>query len=237
MKKQFLHVVTKAFSLALFLLLLQACKSSKQTDEKAIKSWYTEKLSRENCTLVLVDFLTGFDPGVKTIDTLTLYHNVTAYAKIGQIFKLPTVVLGDEGGFRGSFYTAVRTYAPDAAYIERETPSAWRVKTFQDFLSKTSRKKVILGGISLDNCTLQTSIDLLAHGYQVYVCVDVSPSENDLVERAAMMRLQQAGAVMVTWGSIAGEIMGDWRSPEGAAIGQLYQEHSVYGGVLQPIKR
>lgn len=219
------------------IMLLQACVNANKQEAKPANNWYTEKLSRDNCTLVLVDFLTGFDPGVKTIDTLSFYHNVHAFAKIGQIFKLPTIVLGDEGGFRGNFYTAVRKYAPNATYLERQTPSAWRVEAFRDFLSKTGRKKVVLGGISLDNCTLQTSIDLLQNGYQVYVCVDVSPAESELVEQAAMMRLQQAGAVLVTWGSIAGEIMGDWRSPEGQAVGQLYQDHSVYGGPLKPVQR
>ncbi|NBW36771.1 MAG: isochorismatase family protein [Cytophagia bacterium] len=229
--------LTSSLVITLSILLFSACTTSKTNDTHQTPTWHTEKLSRENCTWVLVDFLTGFDPGVKTIDTLTFYHNVTAYAKIGEIFKLPTIVLGDEGDFRGVFYSSVRKHAPNATYIKRETPSAWRVDAFQEFLAKTGRKKVVLGGISLDNCTLQTSIDLLNNGYQVYVCVDVSPAESELVQQAALLRLQQAGAVLVTWGSIAGEIMGDWRTPEGAAVGQLYQDHSVYGGPLKPIQR
>ena len=219
------------------LLILTACVSKHYSNQEHDRSWYSEKLTKDNCIIVLVDFLTGFDPGIKTIDTLTFYHNVTAYAKISQIFKLPTIVLGDEGGFRGNFYSAVRKYTTNASFIERQTPSAWRVESFQSFLAKTGRKKVILGGISLDNCTLHTSLDLIQNGYQVYVCVDVSPCENVLVQQAAIMRLQQAGAVMISWGSIAAEIMGDWRSEEGSAVGQLYQDHSVYGGELKPIGR
>lgn len=237
MKKVNFQFTLAGLAAASVLFLMCSCNSIQKDKSGSGKNYYTEKLTKENCTLVLVDFLTGFDPGVKTIDTLTFYHNVTAYAKIGQIFKLPTVVLGDEGGFRGNFYSAVRKYAGNATFIERQTPSAWRVEDFQNFLAKTNRKKVIMGGISLDNCVLHTSLDLLNNGYQVYVCVDVSPCENELVQKAALARLQQAGAIMVSWGSIAAEIMGDWRSPEGAAIGQLYQDHSVYGGTLKPINR
>lgn len=227
------RVKSRITIIALFIAssIIFSCNSNQE------KNWYTEKLSKDNTVLVLVDFLTGFDPAIKTIDTLTLYHNVTAFAKIGQIFKLPTIVLGDEGGFRGNFYSAIKKYTNGATFIERQTPSAWRVDEFKKFLTKANRKKILLGGISLDNCVLQTSLDLLANGYEVYVCIDVSPCENELVYHSALMRLQQAGAILVTWGSIAGEIMGDWRTPEANAVGNLYKEHSVYGGVLKPIIR
>jgi hypothetical protein len=235
------HSLSGILLIAVFLMaLLQGCAEKQpaaQNSSAPEKNWKTEKLSKENSVLVLVDFLTGFDSAVNTIDTLTFYHNVNAFVKIGEIFKLPTVVLGDEGGFRGNFYPVIRKHAVQATYIERQTPSAWRVEAFRNYIAKTGRKKIILGGISLDNCVLQTSIDLIDNGYQVYVCADVSPAENEIVKQAALMRLEQAGAVIVTWGSIAGEIMGDWHTPEGEPVGKLYQDHSVYGGKLKPVSR
>lgn len=60
--------------------------------------------------------------------------------------------------------------------------------------------------------------------------VDASGSDEKLVEQAAMMRLTQAGAVMTSWVSLASELMGDWQTPEGPAVGKLYQEHSAWGG-------
>ncbi len=218
-----------------------SCNSSKTKDakvqEKVVVSKYTEKLSKTNATLIMVDYLTGFDPGLKTIGRNLYYHNVTALAKIGNIFKLPTIVLGDEGGFRGKFYPLIDKYLPNAPKLARKDPSAWTEKSVRDFIEKTNRKKIIIAGISLDNCTLQTSLDLLKNGYDVYVVVDASGTDEVLVEQAAMTRLTQAGAVMVTWVSIASEIMEVWDTPEGAEVGKLYQEHSAWSGPLKTIER
>lgn len=205
--------------------------TTSQTSEK-VENHFTEKLSKTNSVLVMVDYLTGFDPGLKTIEKNLYNHNVTALAKIGQIFKLPTAVLGDTGSFRGDFYPLINKYLPDAPKLARHAPSAWTEQSFRDFLKNSGRKKVIIAGISLDNCTLQTSLDLLRNGYQVYVVVDASGTDEKLVEIAAMMRLTQAGAVMVNWVSIASEIMEDWETPEGPLVGKLYQDHSSWSGTL-----
>ena len=60
------------------------------------RSRYLQKLQPDNCTLIMIDYLTGFDPGIRTIDMDKFQDNVTALASIGKIFDLPTVVLGDE---------------------------------------------------------------------------------------------------------------------------------------------
>lgn len=190
---------------------------------------YTEKLTRDNAVFILVDFLEGFFPGVKTIDHDLIRKNAEAFTRLSKIFDMPTIMLGEEGDFRGKFFPNVIAHADHAIRIERHTPSAWDEPAFQAELKKIGRKKVVLGGISLDICTLQLTLDLIAGGYEPYVVVDVSGSDLALNEQAAMHRMTQAGAVMVNWASIASEIMKDWQSPEGPAIGALYQELSYWG--------
>jgi hypothetical protein len=191
---------------------------------------FIEKLTKENAAFVYVDFLTGFDPGLKTIEKSTFVNNATAFAKLSEIFKMPTIVLGEEGGFRGKFYSLVKNHLKHGISVERHTPSAWDEPKFREEIKKIGRKKIILGGISLDICTQLLTLDLLREGYQVYVVVDASGSDQKVVEEAAMMRMTQAGAVMVSWGTLASELMKDWQTPEGPKIGDLYQEHSAWGG-------
>ncbi|NJR51148.1 MAG: isochorismatase family protein [Leptolyngbyaceae cyanobacterium CSU_1_3] len=193
---------------------------------------YCEKVTRDNCVVVLVDFLDGFLPGLKTINHDLIRKNAEAFARLSKIFNLPTIMLGEEGGFRGKFFSEVTTHADHATRIERHTPSAWDEPAFRDKLAAIGRKKVLLGGISLDICTLQLTLDLLAAGYEPYVVVDVSGSDTQLNETAALLRMTQAGAVMVSWASVASEIMKDWENPEGPAVGQLYQELSYWGNRL-----
>jgi hypothetical protein len=190
---------------------------------------YSDKLTRDNAVVILVDFLDGFFPGIKTIDHDLLRRNAEAFARISAIFKMPTIMLGEEGDFRGNFFPGVVANAGHAVRVERHTPSAWDEPEFQRVLNGFGRKKVILGRISLDICTLQLTLDLIAGGYEPYVVVDVSGSDTVLNEQSAMHRMTQAGAVMVSWASIASEIMKDWQTPEGPEVGKLYQEFSYWG--------
>jgi nicotinamidase-related amidase len=196
------------------------------------QTWHTEKLTRDNAIFIWVDFLEGFLPGLKTIDHTLLRQNVDAYCQLASIFKMPTIMLGEEGDFRGKFFPECtqNIESAKAIRVERHTPSAWDEPNFRSVLEQIGRKKVILGGISLDICTALLTTDLLHHNYECYVVVDVSGSDTLLNEQAAMLRLTQVGAVMTNWGSIASQIMGDWQTPEGAKIGQLYQENSYWGG-------
>lgn len=193
---------------------------------------YQTRLTPEDCAIVLVDFLDGFDPGLRTLDRDRWERNVTAFTRLAAIFaaRTPVFVLGDEGGFRGSFYPQIAENVPDAPRFGRHTPSAMQSDEFRDALAATGRRRVIIGGISLDLCTLHTSLDMLKAGYEVYVVVDCSGTESELVQTAAMLRLTQAGAVTTNWVSLASELMGDWQTPEGEAVGGLYAELSAWGG-------
>jgi hypothetical protein len=190
---------------------------------------FTDKLSRDNCSAILVDFLDGFLPGLKTIDHFRLRKNAEAFAELTSIFKLPTVFLGEEGSFRGNFFPEVVVHSAHAVRVERHTPSAWDEPVFRKTLAGFGRKKVLLGGISLDICTQLLTLDLLANGFEPYVVVDISGSDSTLVETAAMLRMTQAGAVMVNWACVASELMKDWQTPEGPKVGALYQTHSAWG--------
>lgn len=85
---------------------------------------YTERLKTEDVGVVLVDYLDGFLPGIRSIDTRIFRKNAEAFARISAIFRLPTILLGEEGGFRGKFFPEVLTAAPHARRVERHTPSA-----------------------------------------------------------------------------------------------------------------
>jgi hypothetical protein len=216
--------------IAASIIILMASNTYRNKPKESPYNIYTEKLTKENAAFVMVDFLTGFDPGLKTMEKSTFVNNATAFAKISEMFKMPTIVLGEEGGFRGKFYPLVKEHLKHGISVERQTPSAWDEPKFREVIKKINRKKIIVGGISLDICTQLLTLDLLREGYQVYVVVDASGCDQKIVEEAAMLRMTQAGATMISWGTLASELMKDWRSPEGGKVGALYQEHSAWGG-------
>lgn len=197
---------------------------------------YGMKATPENSVAVLVDYLDGFLPGIRTASPEAYEASVQGFLRTVKLFDIPTIVLGDEGGFRGEFFDFVTDLYPrdQYKYAGRTTPSAWRSGGMREWIEAQGRPRVLIGGISLDNCTLLTSLDLIDAGYLPHVVVDASGTESALVEQAAMMRLSQAGAVMTNWVSLGSELLESWESPQGPELGALYAEWSRWGALGVP---
>lgn len=69
------------------------------------------------------------------------------------------------------------------------------------------RKQVIIGGCETHVCLLQTALSLLAAGFGVWVVENATGSRYDNDRDAALERLQQAGATIVTVEMVAFEWM------------------------------
>lgn len=197
---------------------------------------FSTRLTPETCCAVLVDYLDGFLPGIRTADPEAYEASVQGFLRTAKLFDLPTIVLGDEGGFRGDFFPFVRELFPEGqyTYAGRTTPSAMRSGDLAEWLAEQGRSRVVIGGISIDNCTALTSLDMLAAGYVPHVVVDASGTESSLVEQAAMNRLSQAGAVMTNWVQLGSELLTSWESPEGPELGKLYSTYSRWGALGVP---
>ena len=93
------------------------------------------------------------------------------------------------------------------------------------WLRGTGRRDVIIGGISIDNCTLHTALDLLRAGYNVQVVTDVSGSNSKLAEDMAIQRLAAAGAVNAGWLNTLTELGADFAGPYGRGMMGIIQAH------------
>lgn len=178
----------------------------------------------ESAILVYVDYVSGLDNLMNRLPTAVYKNNIAAFAKLNPLFKLPTVILGEENEYYGTFLPELKPVTHDTRRYGR-TQISGLVPEFRQWLGSTGRKDVIIGGISLDNCVLHTSLDLLREGYNVFVVVDVSGTNSPITEEVAMMRLRDAGAVMCTWLSIATELAVDFASPYGDGLKAIIAEH------------
>ena len=192
---------------------------------------YLENVTADNAVFVAVDYLTGFQPAIRTMDRDLYQNNLTGLARMIAAFDMPVIVLGDEGPPRGSFMPQMEEYFGEAAFVGRSTPSAWREADFREAVEATGRRKLVLAGISTDNCTLLTALDAMRDGYEVYVVADVSGAESQLIEDVALTRLVQAGAVPITWVSLGSELLiaeGGWESEVGGELSQIYRDHTLW---------
>lgn len=180
----------------------------------------------ENTVLVYVDYVTGLDNLLTTIPGKQYRNNVTAFSKFSSLFKIPTGILGEENEYYGTFLPEIKKLITDGGktFAPRSTPTGYTAE-FASWLKATGRSNVVIGGISIDNCTLHTSLDLLRNGYNVFVVVDVSSTNSKLAEDSAIQRLIQAGAVPVSWLNALTELGADFAGPYGKGMMQIIQTH------------
>ena len=184
-----------------------------------------QRIQPDDAVLILVDFTDGLYPIVDSIETDELLNNAVGAAKIAETFGVPIMVVGSEGGFYGAMHPAIKSFAGEGQPFERSTPSAWASGGLKAAVEATGRGTVLIGGITTDNCTLLTSLDLLRDDYDVYVVSDISGSDSEEAHDSALMRLRDAGAVTTSWITTGSEMLESWETPEGAALQAIYGNH------------
>jgi hypothetical protein len=179
----------------------------------------------ETTAFVYVDYVTGLDNLMNTIPSKQYRNNIAAFAKMAPLFKAATAVIGEETDYYGKFLPEMKPLIANGAKRINRTMVSGFTPEFAAWLKSTGKRNVVIGGISIDNCTLHTSLDLLRAGYNVYVVVDVSGTNSKVAEDIAVTRLIQAGAVPVTWLNILTELGGDFAGPYGKGMMEIIQKH------------
>ena len=82
--------------------------------------------------------------------------------------------------------------------IEKNTFSAYQTKEFQENFKKIENKNIIIFGIETHICVLQTVIDLIDEGYNVFILKDCSASRNEENHNVALELAKQKGASIIT---------------------------------------
>ena len=93
-----------------------------------------------------------------------------------------------------------------------------------DPLVEADKKNLLVVGIETHVCVLQTVLDTLAHGFDVFVAADAVGSRFLLDYEFALRRMELSGAVLTTTETILFEWCQTSGSPEFKQISQLVRE-------------
>lgn len=184
-----------------------------------------DRLNPENTVLIYVDYVTGLDNLINTIPPEVFSNNVEAFTKFNAGFEIPAAILGEENDYYGTFLPAVTENVTFEAERFPRTLISGFTPAMEAWLAEQGRPNVVIGGISIDNCTMHTSLDLLEAGYNVYVVTDVSGTNSTLAETTAIERLVQAGAVPVNWLFVLTDLGHDFAGPYGGFMSSVVRDH------------
>src|SRR5246127_891220 len=178
----------------------------------------TERLTRDNALLLLVDHQVGLYTGVRDIDILQLKHNIVALTRSMLALKVPVIVTTTTEKMWGPLIPELSEVLRGVKTIERTTVNAWHDKRVVDAVKATGRKRLIVTGISTDVCLAFPAIAALSDGFDSYAVVDASGGFSQTQVDMGIARMQQAGVVPVGYSNVAVEILADNAAPEAEAV-------------------
>lgn len=184
------------------------------------------RLDKKNAAVLLVDHQTGLINLVQDFTPDEFKNNVLALADIASYFKLPTILTTSfEDGPNGPLVPELKEMFPDAPYIARPgNINAWDNKDFVAAVKATRKKQLLIAGVVTEVCVAFPALSALEEGYEVFVVADAAGTFNKTTRDAAWLRMQAAGAQLMTWFGVACELHRDWRNDiEG--LGRLFSNH------------
>jgi len=82
--------------------------------------------------------------------------------------------------------------------ITKSSFSCCGVASFTDALKSSGRQQILLAGIEAHVCVYQTTLDLLADGYEVQIITDAVSSRTPENRHIALTRMKDAGAILTS---------------------------------------
>ena len=192
------------------------------------------RLSADDAAVLLIDHQAGLLSLVQDYRPDEFRNNVLALADTAKHFRLPTILTTSfEEGPNGVLMPELKAAFPDAPFIPRPGQiNAWDNEDFVEAVRKTGRRQLIMAGVVTDVCVAFPALCALEEGFQVFVVVDASGTFNKSVRDAALMRMTQAGAVMVNWFAVACELARDWRNDMEGLAGLLGGHLPAYQNLI-----
>jgi len=184
------------------------------------------RLNKDDVAVLLVDHQTGLLSLVRDIDPDKFKNNVLALADIARYFQLPTILTTSfEEGPNGPLVPELKELFPDAPYIARPGQiNAWDNEDFVTAVKATGKKQLLVAGVVTEVCVSFPVLSALAEDFEVFVVADASGTFNEMTQKAAWSRMEQAGAQLMTWFGVACELHRDWRN-DVEGLGTLFSNH------------
>ncbi len=178
------------------------------------------KLSHESAALAVIDMQEAFRPVISDFGEVA--SRIAMAVEGARLLEVPVIVT--EQYPKGLKHTAEEIVARLPAELKAIEKSCFSSCGSEDFLSQLiSRniKQVLVCGIEAHICVLQTSLDLLERGFEVFILVDCITSRKPENKQVALARLLQAGAIYSTLEMSLFEMMESADSPQFKAIQNL----------------
>ena len=153
-------------------------------------------LDSDKTLLLMIDFQEKLIKSVFKGDVAL--ENSIKIANIAKSLNIPVVVTEQYPKGLGATDDTLKNNISGAKHFEKVSFSALLNEELKNYLLNTGKKQIILCGIELHICVLQTALDLLKNGFEVFIISDACASRKASEYNIGIELLKQYGAKIVT---------------------------------------
>ncbi len=169
------------------------------------------RLEAKQSLVLVVDIQQKLAPAI--VKNEQLQQAALWVLQVAAQLKIPVLATEQYPQGLGETLPALRSLVPEQAIFSKIHFSALREAHIQQAIAAQQRRQIVVMGTESHVCVLQTVLDLLAAGYQVFLVEAAVGSRTLKDKRLALCRLQQAGAIIVSLEMLAFE----WLDKAGTA--------------------
>ena len=164
----------------------------------------------EDSLLAIVDIQTKLTAAMPMKVLARLQRNSGMLLKAASLLEIPIIATEQYPKGLGSLEPEIVRLLPEtAARIDKTCFSCAEQETFMEAVEKSGRKQIIIAGMEAHICIIQTTMDLLARGYSVFVVTDAICSRQRENYETALNRMGNAGAQICDTESVIFEWLRD----------------------------
>jgi nicotinamidase-related amidase len=180
---------------------------------ETIRNAQTDQLlSPENSALIIIDYQPIQVSSIRSMPREELVFNIVSTTKAALNYNVPIIhsTVNVETGRNKPPIQELQDVIGDLPTYDRTSINAWEDTEFKQAVKALGRRQLIMTALWTEACLTFPALDALQEGYEVYVPVDAVGGTSVAAHEAALRRIEQAGAKLISRVQLYCELQRDW---------------------------
>jgi isochorismate hydrolase len=176
----------------------------------------------DNSALLVIDVQTHLTAVMPAKVLARLQRNMGLMLNAAKLLDIPVFATEQYPAGLGNMEEEIANLLPQGSHrYEKTSFSCTGADNFSSDLKASGRKQIVIAGMEAHICVMQTAINLVKNGYQVFVVADAICSRHRESYETALLRLRYAGVTILDAESVLFEWVRDAKNDHFKALQPL----------------
>ena len=180
---------------------------------ETIRNSHTDHLlTPKNSALIIIDYQPIQVSSIRSMSRDELVFNITSVAKAAVNYGLPIIhsTVNVATGRNKPPIQELQEVIGHLPTYDRTSINSWEDTEFKEAVKALGRRKLIMTALWTEACLTFPALDAIQEGYEVFVPVDAVGGTSLDAHDAALRRMEQAGAKLISRVQMYCELQRDW---------------------------